>query len=58
MTSKFFKGLLKRQAGESFDLNPFSKGALAFDDYSYKYYNNVVLNPKTIKEINEEDNYS
>jgi hypothetical protein len=26
---------------------------MGFDDYSYKFYNNAVLNPKTIKQINE-----
>lgn len=54
VTSRFFKSLIKRNAGEN-DFNPFSKGALSFDDYSYKYFNDVVLNPKTIKAINEED---
>ena len=36
------------------EYNPFSKGAMSFDDYSYKYYNDVVLNPKSIKAINDE----
>lgn len=31
---------------------------MAFDDYSYKYYNSVVLNPKAIKAINDDDNTS
>ena len=56
ITSKFFKSLIKRGAGdESNEYNPFSKGALSFDDYSYKYFNDVVLNPKAIKAINEEE---
>lgn len=57
ITSRFFKGLIKRSAGDN-DFNPFSKGAMGFDDYSYKYYNNVVLNPKTIKAINDDENTS
>jgi hypothetical protein len=52
-----FKGLLKRSPGLE-DFNPFSKGAMAFDDYSYKFYNNLVLDPKSIKAINDEDNTS
>jgi hypothetical protein len=49
ITSKLFKGLLRR-VGEGYSSNhPFSKGSMAFDDYSYKFYNNAVLNPKTIK---------
>lgn len=28
---------------------------MGFDDYSYKFYNNAVLNPKTIKQINEQE---
>ena len=32
-----------------------AKGALSFDDYSYKYFNEVVLNPKALKAINEEE---
>lgn len=55
ITSKLFKGLLKRSAGMN-DYNPFSKGAMAFDDYSYKFYNNAVLNPKAIRAINDDDN--
>lgn len=31
---------------------------MAFDDYSYKFFNNVVLNPKTIKAINDDENTS
>jgi hypothetical protein len=31
---------------------------MAFDDYSYKFYNNVVLNPKSVKAINDDDNTS
>lgn len=31
---------------------------MAFDDYSYKFYNNVVLNPKTVKAINDDENTS
>jgi hypothetical protein len=57
ITSKLFKGLLKRSAGDN-DLNPFSKGAMSFDDYSYKFYNNAVLNPKTIRAINDDENQS
>ena len=53
VTSKFFKSLIKRDAGEN-EFNPFSKGALSFDDYSYKYFNDVVLNPKAIRAMNEE----
>ena len=57
ITSKLFKGLLKRSAGD-YDFNPFSKGAMSFDDFCYKFYNNVVLNPKSIKAINDEENLS
>jgi len=57
ITQKLFKGLLKRSAGE-YEYNPFSKGSMAFDDYSYKFYNNTVLNPKTVKAINDEENTS
>ncbi len=57
ITTKFFKGLLKRAAGED-DMNPFSKGAMGFDDYAYKYYNDVVLNAKAIAAINDEENQS
>lgn len=28
---------------------------MSFDDYSYKFYNNAVLNPKTLKQINEQE---
>lgn len=28
---------------------------MTFDDYSYKYFNDVVLNFKSIKAINEEE---
>ena len=35
-------------------MNPFSKGALSFDDYSYKYFNDIMVNPKTVKHLNEE----
>lgn len=56
ITSRLFKGLLRRNVGEGHSSNhPFSKGAMGFDDYSYKFYNNVVLNPKTIKQINEQE---
>lgn len=55
VTSKFFRSLLRRAAGgEEDEFNPFAKGALSFDDYSYKYFNEVVLNPKALKAINEE----
>jgi len=47
MTSKLFKGLLRRQAGPN-DFNPFSKGAMGFDDYSYKYFNENVLNSNAL----------
>ena len=57
ITSKLFKGLLKRAAGED-DMNPFSKGSMSFDDYPYKYYNDAVLNPKSIAAINDEENIS
>ena len=57
ITSRFFKGLIKRSAGEN-EYNPFSKGALGFDDYSYKYYNNLVFNPKSIKALNDDENTS
>jgi hypothetical protein len=57
ITSKLFKGLLKRAAGED-DMNPFSKGSMGFDDYPYKYYNDAVLNPKSIAAINDEENMS
>lgn len=39
-------------------MNPFSKGTMGFDDYAYKYYNDVVLNPKAIAAINDEENQS
>lgn len=39
-------------------MNPFSKGAMGFDDYSYKYYNEAILNPKTIAAINDDENTS
>ena len=39
-------------------MNPFSKGSMSFDDYSYKFYNEAVLNPKTIQAINDEENTS
>jgi hypothetical protein len=59
VTSRLFKSLIRRDtagmSGGRNEFNPFSKGALSFDDYSYKYFNEVVLNPKAIKAINEED---
>jgi len=56
ITAKLFKGLLRRDIGEGMSENhPFSKGAMGFDDYSYKFYNNAVLNTKMIKLINEQD---
>lgn len=54
VTSRLFKSLIRRDIGPN-EYNPFSKGALSFDDYSYKYFNEVVLNPKAVKAINEED---
>lgn len=57
MTQKLFKGLLKRSAGE-YEYNPFSKGSMAFDDYAYNFYNSTVLNPKTVKAINDDENTS
>ncbi len=39
-------------------MNPFSKGSMGFDDYSYKFYNDAVLNPKSILAINDEENTS
>jgi len=54
VTSRFFKSLIRRNPGTN-ELNPFSMGALSFDDYSYKYFNDVVLNPKAIKALNEEE---
>ena len=27
-------------------MNPFGRGSMAFDDYSYRYFNENVLNPK------------
>jgi hypothetical protein len=42
ITNKLFKGLIRRHAGVN-DLNPFSKGAMSFDDYSYKYFNDHVF---------------
>lgn len=48
---------MKRSAGE-YEYNPFSKGAMTFDDYAYQFYNNTVLNPKTVKAINDEENTS
>lgn len=53
MTSKLFKGLIRRQAGSN-ELNPFSKGAMCFDDYSYKYFNEHVLNTHAIAEQTRE----
>ena len=53
MTSRLFKGLIRRQAGTN-DLNPFSKGAMSFDDYSYKYFNEHVLNTHAITEQTRE----
>lgn len=54
VTSKLFKGLIRRNPGSN-EYNPFSKGALSFDDYSYKYFNEVVLSEKAVKQINEEE---
>jgi hypothetical protein len=54
VTSRLFKSLIRRDAGRN-EFNPFSKGALSFDDYSYKYFNEVVLNPKAVRAINEEE---
>ena len=48
VTSRLFRGLIRRNAGTN-EMNPFSKGALSFDDYSYKYFNEVVLSEKAIK---------
>lgn len=31
---------------------------MIFDDYAYKFYNSTVLNPKSIKAINDEENMS
>jgi hypothetical protein len=28
---------------------------MGFDDYSYKLYNDLIFNPKAIKQINDED---
>ena len=36
------------------DYNPFSKGAMAFDDFNYKYFNEVILNAKAIKALNDD----
>lgn len=53
VTSKFFKGLIKKTQEE--EHHPFSKGAMAFDDYSYRFYNEAIFNPKSLKLINEDD---
>ena len=37
-------------------MNPFSRGSMGFDDYSYKFYNDAVLNPKAIAAINDDEN--
>lgn len=29
---------------------------MAFDDYSYEFFNGIILNPKMIKQINESEN--
>ena len=42
VTTRLFKGLIKRHAGVN-EFNPFSNGAMSFDDFNYKYYNDVVL---------------
>jgi hypothetical protein len=47
VTSRLFKGLLRRKAGND-DFNPFSKGAMGFDDYSYKYFNEHILNSNAL----------
>jgi hypothetical protein len=39
-------------------LNPFSKGAMGFDDYSYKYFNEHVLNTHAISEKTRENSDS
>ena len=52
MTSKLFKGLIRRQAGGN-NLNPFSKGSMCFDDYSYKYFNDHVLHARLIEHSHE-----
>jgi hypothetical protein len=39
-------------------LNPFSKGAMGFDDYSYKYFNEHVLNTHAISEQTRENSDS
>ena len=39
-------------------MNPFSRGSMGFDDYSYKFYNDAVLNPKAIAAINDDENTS
>jgi hypothetical protein len=50
MTSRFFKGLIKRNDASSDKLtHPFGKGALSFDDYSYKFYNESLFNQKAVK---------
>jgi len=46
--------LIRRAAGTN-EFNPFSVGSMSFDDYSYKYFNEIVLNPKAIKALNEEE---
>ena len=51
VTSRLFKDLLKRQTGIN-DFNPFAKGSMSFDDYSYKYFNDLILNPKALLALN------
>jgi hypothetical protein len=33
-------------------MNPFWKGALSFDDYSYKIFNDAILSKITLPEMN------
>jgi hypothetical protein len=53
VTNKMFKGLLRRGVEAQDDVfHPFSKGSMGFDDYSYKYFNEALFNPKIVKQIN------
>ena len=54
-TTALFKLLLKKGKVGKNEMNPFWKGAMSFDDYSYKIFNDAILSKITLPEILSSD---
>jgi hypothetical protein len=47
-TTAFLRLLIKKGKEGKNEMNPFWKGVMSFDDYSYKLFNDVILNKLVI----------